>query len=165
MYRFVHFLIFYWFYTSTWRKSASVTQPSISSLIPPYFLALHQLNQLITIISMAHRSCCAWANKIIEMCPSSCFLANHLYRNARRWVGRESKIHRGKIFECCSNIELKIKDATNNIYWLVPGVNTHDPCSESPPICQQGATCLNDTSSYTCVCAPGYTSTHCEIGG
>ena len=37
-----------------------------------------------------------------------------------------------------------------------------DECASDP--CQNGATCNDQVNGYTCACAPGYESTHCEIG-
>ena len=37
-----------------------------------------------------------------------------------------------------------------------------DECASDP--CQNGATCNDQVNMYTCSCAPGYESTHCEIG-
>ena len=34
---------------------------------------------------------------------------------------------------------------------------------ESDP-CENGGTCEDEINAYTCVCAPGYNGTQCEIG-
>ena len=41
-------------------------------------------------------------------------------------------------------------------------VTDTDECASDP--CENGATCNDMVNMYTCTCAPGYTSTHCEIG-
>lgn len=38
--------------------------------------------------------------------------------------------------------------------------NVSNNCSPSP--CQNGSTCVNETSGYTCECLAGYTGTNCE---
>ena len=50
--------------------------------------------------------------------------------------------------------------------FLFAAIDSLDPCSTSP--CENGATCNqhangNDTV-YDCTCAPGWTSTHCDLG-
>ena len=50
--------------------------------------------------------------------------------------------------------------------FLFAAIDLLDPCSTSP--CENGATCNqhangNDTV-YDCTCAPGWTSTHCDLG-
>jgi hypothetical protein len=37
---------------------------------------------------------------------------------------------------------------------------TPDHCAPNP--CQNGATCTNSATGYTCACAPGYTGTNCQ---
>ena len=44
-------------------------------------------------------------------------------------------------------------------------ISTHtdiNECLSSP--CVNDATCIDNINSYTCICADGYTGTHCESG-
>ncbi|CAH1255196.1 F5 [Branchiostoma lanceolatum] len=43
------------------------------------------------------------------------------------------------------------------------GCDGIDDCTPEP--CANGATCLDELDTYTCVCAPGYTGNNCSIGG
>ena len=49
---------------------------------------------------------------------------------------------------------------------MFAAIDSQDPCSTTP--CENGATCNQYTNgngtTYNCSCAPGWTSTHCDLG-
>jgi hypothetical protein len=58
------------------------------------------------------------------------------------------------------------KDSTFSMCWYVITysicITDIDDCC--PMQCLNGATCVDGINEYSCICAPGYNGTNCEIG-
>ncbi|XP_068740086.1 neurogenic locus Notch protein-like isoform X3 [Montipora capricornis] len=114
--------------------------------------------------------------------PTSCVPKHYCGTHAPGWLAGAHPKRVGEIVNatvcfhwstsCCKwNANIQIKRCNGfYVYNLVKtpvcwlrycGNKNFDPCKARTP-CQNGASCVNNNSDYTCICKPGYKGKNCE---